>query len=148
MTTKSENSTSTALYIKKFGLNQTIKSGPNCTKCGLHFCDHDLIGCLKYTLNQPKSMVTNRKHKKQFVLLIALNMRAISSPEQWGPNGLHSAWRKDSIFEQVKIFYSFCPFYTKSITKSRKNWLKLKCPYIGHIKWTTIFCHQRSLHVK
>ena len=26
----------------------------SCTQCGLHFCNHDPIGCLKYTLNQPK----------------------------------------------------------------------------------------------
>ena len=55
-------------------------------------------------------MVTNRKHKKHFVLLIALHMRAISpqlTPNRRGHNGLHSAWRKDSIFGHVKFFLQF-----------------------------------------
>ena len=62
--------------------------------------------------------------KKHFVVLIALHMRAISpklTPPMGGHNGLHRAQRKDSIFGHVKNFYSFWPFYTKSITKSRKN---------------------------
>ena len=68
------------------------------------------IGCLKHTLNQPIKDVTNRKHKKHFVALIALHMRPISpqqTPQQGGHNGLHMVQRKDSIFGCIKNFLQF-----------------------------------------
>ena len=46
-------------------------------------------------------MVTNRKHKNHYILLIALNMKAISPhlPPMGGQNSLHSAQRKESILD-------------------------------------------------
>ena len=96
---------------------------------GYTFAIHNRIGCLKYTLTQPKSMVTNRKHKKHTVLLIPLHMRDISphlSPTG-GPNGLLSVQRKDSIFGCIKIFLQFLAI----LHKKHKKYLGKT--YLSHV---------------
>ena len=106
-----------------------MKSGPNCTKCGLHFCNHDLIGCLKYTLNQPKSMVTNRKHKKHFVPFnsIPYESHLPQLTPQWGVIMVSIRHKeRTQFFGCVKNFLVFGHFTQKALQNLGKT-------YLGHV---------------